>query len=903
MTWRLTRGDADFRREIDAHLALETDRFIADGLAPDAARRAARRAFGNVTRTEERFYESRQIMWIDDLVRDVRHALLTLRRAPGFTVVAVLTLAIGLGATTAISSIVDTILVQPLPFADADRLVRVVENVPHVTPGRPPLQNGAVYQAWIEWRNHTQTLSEVAGITYIQANVRTVAGAARLLGGMTSANVFTMLGRRAMFGRTLGPEDAGRQDVVVLTYDTWQRFFHSDRNVVGTSMAAGLPSQPGDRSLTIIGVLPDDFVFPTGQPIDFYMPMALDDAFRRYSFDLIGRLDPRASLKAATDEANIIGRAIPMRNPSAPPLTIPRFEVHRVKEQAVRDLGPYLRLLLAVVAVVLLIVCANVANLLLARGTARHHEMAARAAVGASRARLIRQVLTEGLVLALVGGTLGALVAAGAITLVKNLASVEAPGIFRYSFGASILPRVHEIGINLKMFGFAFGLAVLTNLLFSVFPALQLSRATARELGMRGGTAGAGERRVRSTLVVAQLVMATVLLIGAGLLARSFVKLSTVERGYDPAGVVAFQLVFPVQYEIPKKTATIEALLQRLRAMPGVEAAGFTRAGVLIPEELYVGTFVPQGETLERMRVDAMRPAVRSVSPGYLTAIGARLLDGREFAPDDDQQSMPPIVVTRTVARRYFGGARAVGQIVDWHLSNSFTTPSQIIGVVEDLRNDSPARDPKPEIFVDYRQLLPALQRSGDPVTRQNTTAIGFLSFAIRTRGQAGSAAPAVEQIVRSVDPNVGMESILPLDRLVANSVARERFYSVMVGMLAGIAAFLAAIGVYGVLAYNVIQRRREIGIRRALGARPGQVVQLILSQGAMLIVVGLVAGTAGAAATTQWLRSMLFGVTPLDPATFVAVAILFGSIALFASYLPARRAAGVDPITVLKVE
>ena len=204
MTWRLTRGDADFRREIDAHLALETDRFIADGLAPDAARRAARRAFGNVTTTEERFYESRQIMWIDDLVRDVRHALLTLRRAPGFTVVAVLTLAIGLGATTAISSIVDTILVQPLPFADADRLVRVVENVPHVTPGRPPLQNGAVYQAWIEWRNHTQTLSEVAGITYIQANVRTVAGAARLLGGMTSANVFTMLGRRAMFGRTLG---------------------------------------------------------------------------------------------------------------------------------------------------------------------------------------------------------------------------------------------------------------------------------------------------------------------------------------------------------------------------------------------------------------------------------------------------------------------------------------------------------------------------------------------------------------------------------------------------------------------------------------------------------------------------------------------------------------------------
>jgi putative ABC transport system permease protein len=901
--WRRTRRDADFRREIDAHLALETDRYIADGLAPDAARLAARRSFGNVTRTAERFYESRQIVWVDDLVRDVRHALLTLRRTPGFTIVAVLTLAIGLGATTAISSIVDTILVQPLPYAGADRLVRVVENVPHVTPGRPPLQDGPGYQAWVEWRGHSQTLSEVAGITYIQANVRTVAGAARLLGGMTSANTFTMLGRQALFGRTLGPADAGRQDVVVLTFDTWQRFFHSDRNVLGASMAAGLPSQPGERSLTIVGVLPDDFVFPTGQPLDFYMPMALDGTFRRYSFDLIGQLSPRASLKAATDEANIIGRAIPVRNPTAPPLTIPRFEVHSVKEQAVRDLSPYLRLLLAVVAVVLLIVCANVANLLLARGSARHHEMATRAAVGAGRARLIRQVLTEGLVLALVGGALGAVVAAGAITLVKNLASIEAPGVFRYSFGASILPRVHEIGINLKSFGFAFGLAVLASLLFSVFPALQLSRATARELGVRGGSAQAGERRVRSTLVVVQLVMATVLLIGAGLLARSFVKLSTVERGYDASGVVAFQLVFPVEYAIPKKTATIDALLQRLRAMPAVEAAGFTRAGVLIPEELYVGTFVPHGETLENMRADALRPALRSVSPGYLTAIGAHLLDGREFAANDDQRSMPAIVVTRMVARRYFGGQRAVGQMVDWHVSDTFTTPAQIVGVVEDLRNESPARDPKPEVFIDYRQLLPVLQRSGDSIGRQNTTAIGFLSFAIRMRGDARSAAPAVAQIVRSVDPNVGMESILPLDRLVANSVARERFYSVMVGILAGIAAFLAAIGVYGVLAYHVIQRSREIGIRRALGAQPGQVLQLILSQGAMLIAVGLVAGTAGAAATTQWLRSMLFGVTPLDPATFVVVAILFGSVALFASYLPARRAAGVDPMMVLKVE
>ena len=310
---------------------------------------------------------------------------------------------------------------------------------------------------------------------------------------------------------------------------------------------------------------------------------------------------------------------------------------------------------------------------------------------------------------------LGAVLAAAGVTLVKELASVEAPGIFRLFFGASILPRGHEVGIDLKMFGIAFSIAALTSLVFGVLPALHLSRT--RQLpamASRGGGAGRGESRIRGALVVGQLLMATVLLVGAGLLAHSFVKLSTVERGYDPSNVLAFQLVFPPDYSIARKTSTIEALLARLRAMPGVTSAGFTRAGVLIPEEIFVGTFVPRGRTLDEMRADPTHPRLRPVSHGYLTAIGARVLDGRELAAADAAPAPPAIVISRIVARRYFGAGSPVGQFVDWHVGKAPAVQLQVVGVVEDVRNESPGHEPNPDIFIDYRQLLALQQRWGD---------------------------------------------------------------------------------------------------------------------------------------------------------------------------------------------
>jgi len=840
--------------------------------------------------------------WLDDLRRDTAYAVRSLSRSPGFTAAAVLTLAVGIGATTAIYSVADTILLQPLPYTDADRLVRVVENIPFIDAGRPPVQRGVTYQEFLEWRLRSRTLSDtVAVIGMAPRTARTTGGTMRLWGAAASGPAFALLGARASLGRTLTADDDAHPDVAVLTFDAWRRLFHADAAVVGTTIELR-GTDVAARLLTVVGVLAADFEFPTGTS-DFYTPIALDPSRRSPFVTMIGRLKPGVSLQDAIDEANVIGSAVrPPRPADAPPLPVPRFDVQRLKDRMVEPVRPALRVLLAAVGVVLLIVCANVANLLLARGASRQRELAVRSGLGATRGRLVRQILTECVVLATAGGALGALVAAAGVTLVKQLATVEAPGIFRLVFGASLLPRGNEVGVDLKMLGIAFTLAGTASLVFGVLPALHLSRTSDLcAMGSRAGSSGRGESRTRAALVVGQLVLATVLLVAAGLLMHSFARLSAVETGYNPSKVLAFQLVFPGDYSIARKAGTIESLLTRLQAVPEVESAGFSRAGILISEELVVGTFVPPGRTVAQMRAEPARPRVRSVSHGYLTAMGVRLLDGRRLAATDTAGAPPVIVVNRTVARRLFGTSSPVGQFVDWYPSNGPPLQVQVVGVVEDVRNTTPDREAFPEVFVDYRQLLAVQQRWGDSTQQQDVIAIGFLSFAVRTRDDPESAIPAVGRIVRSVDANAGIESILPMRRLVASNLAKQRFNTVLLGIFAAVAGFLAAIGVYGVLAYGVVQRTREIGIRMALGARRAQVLALILRRGLILAAIGIGLGLAGAAAGARYLQGMLFGIAPLDPSTFAAVSLMFGLVAAAACYVPARRATTVDPIAALR--
>ena len=846
--------------------------------------------------------------WLD-VEQDVRYATRTLRRSPGFAIVAVLTLALGIGATTAIYSVVDTILLQPLPFAGADGLVQIAENVP--LPGRPPFQRAVTYQEFLEWRSRSTTLADAFAVSTGENVVRTREGMARLWGATLSANTFTVLGAGAELGRTLVAGDAANPNVVVLSFDTWRRLFDSDPAAVGATIefradfnASLTPELVPPRLMTIVGVMPAAFELPSG-PMDYYTPLVVDGSKRSPRVTLFGRLRPGVSLTAALEEANVIGSAIvPPPPANAPALNVPRFEVRGMKERMVEGLRPALRVLLAAVAAVLLIVCANVANLLLARGTTRQREIAVRMAIGASRTRIVQQVLAECVVLAAAGGALGAAVGAAGVALVKSLTAVDAPGIFRLGFGTSILPRGHEVGVDPKLFAIAFGIAAITSVMCGVLPALHMSRTSSlHAMGSRGSNSGRREPRIRAALVVVQLAMATVLLVSAGLLINSFVRLSTVERGYDPANVLAFQLVLPPQYSIARKTETIEEILARLRATPDVESAGFTRAGILIGEALTIGTFVPPGRTVNEMRAGPVRPLIRAVSAGYLTAVGAHLLDGRDFEAADAAGSTPVIVISRGVARQYFGAASPIGQFVDWHVGQGPPAQMQVVGVVDDVRNTSPDREGNPEIFVEYRHLLALQQRWGDSTQRQEQLAIGFLSFAIRTRGNPAAAAPIVSRIVRAVDSNVGIDAMIPMERLVASSVARPRFYAVLLGVFAGVAGLLAAIGIYGVLAYAVVQRTREIGIRMALGAPRGKVLLLVLRSGALLATLGIALGLAGAAATTRWLQSLLFGVAPLDPTTFAAVSLAFGAVAALASYVPARRATNVDPMVALRSE
>jgi putative ABC transport system permease protein len=394
-----------------------------------------------------------------------------------------------------------------------------------------------------------------------------------------------------------------------------------------------------------------------------------------------------------------------------------------------------------------------------------------------------------------------------------------------------------------------------------------------------------------------------VLLVGAGLLAHSFLKLSQVDKGYDAARALAFQLVLPPEYSTARKTETIETLLARLRRTPGIEAAGFAYAGILLGIEDTVGTWVPPGRTQEELQFDLSKPRLKSVSQGYLEAMGVRRLEGRGLDGQDSATAPPAAVINQSVVRQLFGAVNPIGSYLTWHSGRGDPLQVTIVGVVEDVRQGSIARAPYSEIFMDYRQVIAAQVRRGAPTPMVEQLALGFLSFGVRTTGDPAGAIPVVRQTVTAVDTNAGIDAIVPMERLVSNSVARQRFYAVLLGIFAGVAGLLAVIGIYGVLAYAVIQRTQEIGIRMALGAKRGQVLALVFRKGVALALIGIVIGMAGAAAGARYLQGMLFGIEPLDATTFALVGIAFAMVATLASYLPARRATEVDPMMALRVE
>lgn len=851
------------------------------------------------------------LAWIDGARRDAAYAVRALAKSRGFTAAAVLTLAIGIGATTAVCSIVNTVLFEPLPLTDADRLVQVVEN------GRPRDLPVVTYREYLEWQPRPTTLSGLTAAGFHSQIILPVpSGLVRVTGGFVAPNYFEVLGVRPLLGRPLISGDAASPDVMVLAYYSWQRHFASDPGVIGR-VAAFRSGPLAGRSLTVVGVLPESME-TIGSPTAFYTPIdGLPDPRPIAVGGMIGRVRAGVSLAAASQEANAIGTAVrPPRPASAPPLSTARFEVRSLKDslfeprpglQGTVDMATVLRVFLGATAAVLLIVCANVANLLLARGTARRRELATRLALGASRWQLLRQILAECAVLAAAGGIIGAAVGAAGVSLVRRLATVEAQGVFRIVFGGNLLPRGEEIGVDVRLLGIALAVSVVATFAFGLLPALHLSRTNQLEaLGSRGAATTQRDTRVRMVLVVGELALATILLVGAGLLATSFINLTTVKKGYDPRNVLAFQLVLPGEYPTARKAETIEAVLRAVRALPGVSVAGFAYAGILIGVQDTVGSFVPPGGRLDAVAKEAERPRLKTLGSGYLEAAGATLLEGRLIAGGDSGQAAPVAVINQTTQRRYFGDTSPVGASMDWHGGaggGGPHVPVQIVGVVADIRQGSLAREPYPEIFMDYRQVIALQQRWGASQARVDSLAFGFMSFAMRTRADPGAVVAQVRDAITRADPNAALDAIVPMDSLVANSVARHRFYAVMLTLLAAVAGLLAAIGIYGVLAYSVVERTREIGLRMALGARRQTVLALVLRRGLTCAAIGILLGLAGAAAGTRYLRAILYGITPLDGMTFVMVALTFAGVAAIASYVPANRATRVDPMVALRNE
>ncbi len=836
-------------------------------------------------------------MACDNLRQDVRYSVRVLVRAPTFSSVVVLTLALGIGANTAIFSVVNALLLTPLPYKESEGLVRLVENVPaEESPNGQAVRVSSIHQReFLEWREQSRTLSHMAIYSPVAMTLSGRGEAVRLTGQRASPALFAMLGVPPFIGQYFEKNDStpGAEPRIVLSYRAWERYFGGDRNILTT------PVILDGRSYSVAAIAQPGFDFPDPQT-EFWVPLVPTEMPTAgvVRVAMIARLADGVSLQAAIAEANVIGAQM-RRSPPAADSEQQRFTVIRVTDQLVAPVRPALLVLFATVVFVLLIACANVANLLLARSTNREREIAIRAALGGNRRRLARQVLTETLVLAAAGGLAAIVIAYGSIALLKTLSMVNAPGWLTTGTTA-ILPRVDQVAIDVRVLLFAAGASLATGLICSLAPLSHLAQVDPMHVIKDAyGSAAAGlsfrrQRLTKSVLVVAEIALATVLLVGGVLLVRSFVLLSSVPVGYNPDNLLTFQVVIPQGRfaDSQQRQALDEELLTRFRMLPRVQAAGATNVLPLTPVTLRLRFAVPERPDTTGGQVEP--PQARFVSRDYLRAMGVPLVAGRWFGDEDSAGAQPAMIINRALARQHFGADNPVGTFVH----SIGPAPWQIIGVVDDIRQATLDREPAPQIFLDFRQL-PA----GDRTIEITTRVLGGRFYVVRANDDPTTLVPDLRSILAQSEPHAALTDVFTMDALVSTSIAKPRFYAALIGVLGVLAATLAAVGIYGVIAYMVTRRTREIGIRMALGAPRPKILALVLGPGAALAGLGIAIGLVGALYLTQYLRAMLFGLGPSDPTTFVAVALAFAGIATLGCYLPARRATRLDPLTALREE
>jgi predicted permease len=864
----------DVDEELAFHLEMRIRELIAAGESPERARELALRRFGDYDSSrsecleinERRRRRMTRTELLAELRQDIGYALRMLRRTPGFTVVALLTLALGIGANSAIFSVVHGVLLQDLPYRSAERLYQP----------RMLYPDGTAYTSlsapdFMSVRSGTRVFEQVDAYS---TGVLTLLGAGEPLevrGARVSDGLFDLLGLPLALGRAFTAEEfqPGRGGVVVLDHGFWQRSFGGARDVLGRVVSVG--GQPH----TIVGVLAPGARLP--DVVDMYAPLAYDERFdaatsvsRRSEFlDVLGRSAPGVTPAQIEDDLRRLGTQLQAAFPDTNGRLT--FTVTSLRDMIVGDVQKPLLLLLGAVALVLLVACANVANLLLARASARQGELAVRIAMGAGRRRLLRQLLTESIVLACGGGALGLVIAYWATRALVAAQPAD-------------LPRLDEVGLDGTVMLFTLGISVATGLIFGLLPALQatggrLTRAL-RE-GGRGGGQGQGAHRVRATLVIAEMALSVVLLMGAGLLIRSFVQMTRVSAGFDASQAMAFRITLQGdEYARAQQLRDrVTAFEERLRALPGVTAVAATTAlplsGLGSVVDFQVIGAPPPPPNINR------EIGIASITPEYFTAIGTPLRRGRGFTEFDRSGAPPVAIVNEAAVRRWFPDGDPVGEMVQMS-----GTDYQVVGVVADVRQRHPGEPVAPQLFTPYNQ-------------RTTRT----LRLVVRSAVDPVGLAPAIRAEIRRLDPNLAVADFTPLEQLVAGSVARPRFYTSLLALFAGVALALAATGIFGVMSYAVAQRSREISIRMALGARSGQVLRMIVGRAVALATAGAMLGIGGAVALGRLIQNQLFGVGILDPLTLaLVVSVLLGSAAA-ASFLPARRAARLDPATALRAE
>lgn len=869
---RKGRVEEDMEAELRFHILMRARENVARGMTPEEAERDARRRFGNLGLIKERCRDVRGGGMLETLWQDLHYGVRMLVRKPGFAAIAVVTLALGIGANTAIFSVVNTVLLRPLPYPNPDELVMVWETAPKL--GFP--HNDVAPANFIDWRDQNRAFAQIAAFGGNSMSLTGRGEPERIEGARVSASLFPLLGVAPVLGRVFTAEE-DRPDapgVIVLSHGLWQRRFGGDPGIIGQTLTLNY------RPFTVIGVMPAPFRFPDREQ-EFWLPMAFEpeEAAGRgdHYLHVVARLGPGVTMwQAQAEMADIaarLERQYPRTNTEQGVVLVP------LHEEFVGDIRKPLLILLGVVGFVLLIACANVTNLLLARAAARQKEMTIRAALGASRVRLARQLLTESVLLAGLGGAAGTLLAVWGSGLLEALVPES-------------LAQARGVVTDGRVLAFAVAVSLLTGVVFGLLPAQQVSKPNLTEALKEGGqgSAGGGKRgRLRGALVVGEIALSLVLLVGAGLMIRSFYRLTRVDPGFRPdqALTMRMQLSGEKHGDPAKRRAFYEQMLQHVQSLPGVQAAGVITQLPLTTQGLYF-SFSLEGQP-PMASANLPQAAFRVISQDYFRALGVPLLRGRSFTPQDTEDAQAVAVINRTMAERFWPGQEAIGRRFKIGPSDSPNPWLVVVGVVGDVRQTSLDQALKPEVYVSHQQ-----DRRFFAIPRD---------LVVRTEGDPLSMAAAVRGAIWELDKDLPLFRVQTMDHIVSLAVAGQRFNLLLLTVFAALALILASVGVYGVMSYVTAQRTHEIGIRVALGARQRDMLKLVMGQGLMLIVSGVAAGLAGAFALTRLMTSLLFDIGTTDPLTFAATALLLAIVALLACYVPARRAAKVDPMVALRHE